>query len=75
MTLLRFFELFEWLPIIVAPFVVYVLTEGFTQNLSAELWLILGLATIVNVGWLALVRGQRRMVEFYKKYPGFRMKK
>ena len=68
-------EFWEWLPIIVAPFVVYFLTEGFTQNLSVELWLILGLAMVANMGWLALVRGQRRLVEFCEKYPGFRMKK
>ena len=75
MRLLRIGEIFEWLPIVAAPFVVYFLTEGFTQNLSAELWVILAVIMLANVAWLLLFRWQRRFVEFYEKYPGFRMKK
>jgi hypothetical protein len=74
-TLLRAGELLEWLPIIAAPFAVYFLTEGFTQNLGAEVWLILAVIMLANLAWLLMFRWQRRFVEFCEKYPGFRMKK
>ena len=68
-------ELLEWLPILVMPLAVYWLTEGFTESLSPELWLILGVALLVNLGWISLLRSNRRMVDFYEKYTGFRMRK
>jgi hypothetical protein len=72
----RFFlEVVEWLPVLVAPLIIYWLTEGFTKSLTAELWLILGFAVLVNLGWIGLMRGNRRMLAFYEKYPGFRWKK
>ena len=68
-------EFWEWLPVLVAPLVVYWLTEGFTKSLSSELWLIIGFAVLVNLGWIGLMRWNRRMVAFQEKYPGFRMRK
>ena len=75
MRMLRILEIFELLPIVVAPFVIYFLTEGFRKNLSNELWFILGLVMLFNVMWLVLVRSQRRFIEFNEKYSGFRMRK
>ena len=76
MRLWRFFlEFWEWLPVLAAPFVVYWLTEGFSETLSTELWLVIGFAVLVNLGWIGLMRWNRRMVAFHEKYPGFRMKK
>jgi hypothetical protein len=40
-----------------------------------ELWLIIGFAVLVNLGWIGLMRWNRRMVDFLEKCPGFRMKK
>ena len=71
----RAVELLEWLPVLVAPLIVYWLTDGFTKSLSTELWVIIGLALLVDFGWVGLTRRNRRMVEFYERYPGFRMKK
>ena len=68
-------EFAEWLPIFLAPLIVYWLTEGFTTALSAELWLIIGLAVAINLGWIGFVRWNRGMVAFYEKYPGFRWKR
>ena len=68
-------DFLEWLPVLVAPLVIYWLTEGFTKSLSTELWLIIGFAAMVNIGWIGLMRGNRRMLAFYEKYPGFRWKK
>jgi hypothetical protein len=71
----RFLDVLDWLPVLVTPFVIYWLTEGFTQPLSAELWLIIGIALLVNLGWIGLMRGSRRMLAFHEKYPGFGVKK
>ena len=68
-------EFYEWLPLLAAPFAVYFLTDGFTQSLELELWLVIGLAVLLNIGWIVFHRYTRNMVDFYKKYPGFRMKK
>ena len=70
-----FLDFWEWLPVLVAPLVVYWLTEGFTEALSAELWLIIGFAVLLNLGWIGLMRWNRNMVAFREKYPGFRVKK
>jgi hypothetical protein len=70
-----FVEFWEWLPVLAAPLIVYWLADGLTKPLSTELWLIIGFALLVNLGWIGLMRWNRRMVDFYEKYPGFRWKK
>jgi hypothetical protein len=70
-----FLEFWEWLPIVAAPLVIYWMTDGFTKSLSLELWLIIGFALLLNLGWIGLMRSNRRTIDFLKKYPGFRMTK
>ena len=72
MRLWRYFlEFWEWLPILVAPLVVFWLTDGFTKSISLELWLIVGAAIVLNLAWIGLMRWNRHMVAFHEKYPGF----
>jgi len=66
---------YEWLPLLATPFAIYFLTDGFSHSLSLDVWLIIGLAVVVNIGWIAFHHSTRGMADFYKKYPGFRMKK
>ena len=71
----RFLEIIEWLPLVALPFVAWAWTEGFTRPLDLDLWLVLGLAALVNGAWIVFHRHVRLMAEFPKKFPGFRMKK
>ena len=68
-------EFYEWLPLLATPFAIYFLTDGFTRALELEIWLIIGLAVVLNIGWIAFHRYIRNMEVFLNKYPGFRMKK
>ena len=68
-------EFCEWIPVLLAPIVVYFLTESFTRRLDLETWLALGFVLAVNLAWIGFTRWQRHAVEFYEKYPNFRMKK
>jgi hypothetical protein len=70
-----FLEILEWLPILATPFAVFALSDGLTKTLGLEVWLILGLAVAVNLGWIGLMKWNRRMVEFRARFPGFRVKK
>jgi hypothetical protein len=71
----RIIQFFEWLPLLVTPFVIYFLTDGFTRPLKLEIWLIIGIAVVVNAGWIAMQRYARTTASFLEKYPGFRMRK
>ena len=68
-------EFWEWLPVLAMPVVVALLTDNFSRNLSAGIWIILGLALAVNLAWIGFVRFGQNTAEFYKKYPNFRMRK
>ena len=71
----RVIEFFEWLPLLVTPFVIHFLTDGFTRSLEIEIWLIIGAAVVINAGWIAFHRHLRNSAAFQEKYSGFRMKK
>ena len=68
-------EFYEWLPLLALPFVIVVLTDWFSRSLELEIWLIIAVAAILNLGWIAFGRYTRNTADFLKKYPGFRMNK
>jgi hypothetical protein len=64
-------NIFEWAPILSLPFVVFVLTDEFTEPLSRDLIGSLVGLTVLNLAWIGFSRVVRAQDNFKKKYPGY----